>query len=619
MTDGNFKAGDIIAACDSHFGQTLIAISAVKEVEKNGCPKGEFIKWLSISHSDDSVFDHPALIRLIHESHSVFTRIQKEGRTANFSVSDIISFSLQYRSIIRAAKDSLEDSDAVLKDTLLFADTIWSLVETIFMKSQDSSVVVDLIKWARTSLVRAPFLEKVSQKHLMTEWKNMSDDDFWLQVIYFVLSGMFVNASDLLRAYANASNDEILQDLAKVISEIDIELLNDPSSQQDFIAFQRELNDSITAGRFGPSDSNACLVAKIIGGNRDALSLACNVFECWYEIMPAFLLFLRPTATLSQLGDLVEECSDIFGGEKNGGTDEIMRALFSLDALHVMHHILLLSSDWWLAAHLSDLLQKADPRLMVAVGVDVRQNIIIEYATSLFKNKRMWQVSADYFRECGDEGLSTLEALLANMCCSDEMTLIKVIRLCNELNFDELGVTLKQAAAYECLRRKEWNNALSWAIHSKDSELTTEVVEHILALCPHETVSSLIALDQADELSLDVPSLLFLLKYYKFLQRLSAGDDENTAARLLVELITSEYAPREYYPELFKDLLDILVCSSQAVLNKDETYTVIQFIESFDSSGLFGAELSMFEDIGDILMSLRNALLNNLCDAISVH
>lgn len=57
----------------------------------------------------------------------------------------------------------------------------------------------------------------------------------------------------------------------------------------------------------------------------------------------------------------------------------------SLDALLAVQQIARFNQDWWLAAHLSDLLRKVNSDLMNAYGIDARQHLLMEYGTQLFE------------------------------------------------------------------------------------------------------------------------------------------------------------------------------------------------------------------------------------------
>lgn len=88
--------------------------------------------------------------------------------------------------------------------------------------------------------------------------------------------------------------------------------------------------------------------------------------------------------SLLTIRNSLQDCLKIFGINKCDGIDAVMCELFSLEALRALHRISTSSTNWWFPAHLADLLQKADERIISAYDMDVRQHLIIEYGSSLF-------------------------------------------------------------------------------------------------------------------------------------------------------------------------------------------------------------------------------------------
>lgn len=74
----------------------------------------------------------------------------------------------------------------------------------------------------------------------------------------------------------------------------------------------------------------------------------------------------------------------IFGHTVLDGVNAVMSSLFSLEAVRALVNIAKWSNNWWLGAHLADLLQKADEKITFAYDIDFRQRLLLEYGASLF-------------------------------------------------------------------------------------------------------------------------------------------------------------------------------------------------------------------------------------------
>ncbi|VDN88963.1 unnamed protein product [Brugia pahangi] len=95
---------------------------------------------------------------------------------------NVLSYSLQYRSIIRSTLSTIPVSEYEIKESLTTAELIWSLVEAIFIKTHDSSIVVDLMSWARLCLAHTPYVDEISKVLRGSKIKRLNKQHFWQQV-----------------------------------------------------------------------------------------------------------------------------------------------------------------------------------------------------------------------------------------------------------------------------------------------------------------------------------------------------------------------------------------------------------------------------------------------------
>ncbi|EFO15129.2 hypothetical protein LOAG_13383 [Loa loa] len=385
--------------------------------------------------------------------------------------------------------------------------------------------------WARLCLAHTPYVDEISNLLRGSKIKRLNKQHFWHQVIYFVLSGMFNNAVTFLETYGNLCDDDAVRRLAKVLSEIRMDLLNDENTALDFISAQEEVRDMCTSGFFR-TNADAEKVAMIVAGDISTITSVSAQLDNWFELVPPYLLFVRPCATLPQLKDVVKDCLKIFGISKCNGIDAVMCELFSLEALRALHRISTSSTNWWFPAHLADLLQKADERITSAYGMDIRQHLIIEYGSSLFSEPGLWQVGFDYLRETGDEGLRHLELLIAEVPLDNETVATKLCSLCDEVGLNQTRKDIARAMAYRLLRAERWGSALSWAIRSRDIEIVSTVADQVISRCSPDQFSSITVVEHFTEVMLLSSSFVFLHRYYKF-RKLLESDQKVKAAELL--------------------------------------------------------------------------------------
>ncbi|KAM3720445.1 Nuclear pore complex protein [Dirofilaria immitis] len=601
------------AAIDASTSEIVVALSDINEGRSSdNVPVGNLIRAVSIKHVNQTVFKHPAMQLLVHESHSIFSRAQHNAKLFTLTVSDVLSYSLQYRSIIRSTLSTIPISEYEIKESLTTAELIWSLVEAIFIKTHDSSIVVDLMTWARLCLAHTPYIDEISNLLRSSKIKRLNKQHFWRQIIYFVLSGMFNNAVTFLETYGNLCDDNAVRCLAKVLSEVKMDLLNNENTALDFISVQEEVRNMCINGVF-ETNAEAEKVAMIIAGDIPTITSVSAQLDNWFELVPSYLLFVQPCATLPQLKDVVKDCLEIFGISKCNGIDAVMCELFSLDALRALHRISTSSTNWWFPAHLADLLQKADERITSAYGMDIRQHLIIEYGSSLFSEPGFWQVGFDYLRETGEEGLSHLELLIAEVPLDNETVATKLCALCDEVVFDQTRKDIARTMAYRLLRAERWGSALSWAIRSRDIEIVSIVADQIISRCAPDQFSSITVVEHFTEVMLLSSSLIFLHRYYKF-RKLLESNQKVKAAELLVELIVSDLMPRKFDVILLSDLISILSDEEEVIISKDGTEQLLEHLISYEADGPFEHNSDEWKMR---LRTVRYLLLQNLACAIT--
>uniref|UniRef100_A0A914ZTA6 Nuclear pore complex protein Nup85 n=1 Tax=Parascaris univalens TaxID=6257 RepID=A0A914ZTA6_PARUN len=612
------KPEELYGAWDASANGIVIALSKIKEGKrKDGLVKGELLRVVSLKDAEKKSFTSPAIQTLINESHTIFSSSQKVAKRVTMRADDLRFLSLEYRSALRSALCSLGEEDSELRETIGLYELIWSLTEAIFINSHVSSIVIDVIMWARTCLARTKYADEVSECLRRNKMQQLSEEHFWTQVAYFVLGGLLSNATAFLESYASLTNDAAIGELAKLISNVDMTLLNDPNTQTEFVNRQKELCALCDSGRlWGKGEAEK--IARVVSGDSTALKRISCLVDSWFELMPAYLLFLRPRAAPSDLHEIVQECMNMCGSECEGSVDKVICALFSLDSLYALQLICASSPDWWLGAHLADLLYKCDPRTTSAHGIDARQFILMEYAKSLFPEPGMWRVAVDYLMECGEEGRGNLMLLIGTVPVENERTAILLSEICVKTSLGVLAADIARTITYKLLREERWASALSWAMRSDDPSLYSMVANQVIKRCSPEAVLTLDVLSRLSTEMVVSPPLLFLHKYYLFRNSLMNGSKVD-AAMLLVDLIISDLVPRNFRDVLYTDLISILNDENEVLIEKEATTNMLRYLNRDDIERRNQAESidNSTDDWKKKIEMLRFALLKNLVNTIS--
>ena len=116
----------------------------------------------------------------------------------------------------------------------------------------------------------------------------------------------------------------------------------------------------MTAGGGLRSLPELTTVAQLLAGQEEALLLAAERCETWYEWLVARLLYTLPTVKTYELGVHGAQAVDRFGGLGSMTTlDSVLLAALEADIPQVVRELCLSLDNFWFFAHLLDLLHNA--------------------------------------------------------------------------------------------------------------------------------------------------------------------------------------------------------------------------------------------------------------------
>ncbi|VDD86474.1 unnamed protein product [Enterobius vermicularis] len=490
---------------------TVVAISSIEsQAGREGLPSGKFLNAVLLKHSAPGKFKSAALQQLVYESHGIFRRAQLQQKQAGLEIGDILSLSLEYRSVIRSALLSVDESDEDTCSLLSSWELIWSLMETVFFKPSSSSIVVDLIAWARICLVKTDYIDEISSCLLPSKIRRLDKEIFWKQVI----------------------KDDALKKLSEIIDQFDVSAFCDMDSEGDLSRLRQNLRGLVESGLF-EKGSEAFKIAMLLMGHLPTFKAISSFSSHWFEILPLYAFLYRPNAQLEELPGLAKECAGLLSSKEEIEIDTIVGAVCSLDALLAVQQIARFNQDWWLAAHLSDLLRKVNSDLMNAYGIDARQHLLMEYGTQLFEEPGMWSIGFDYLLECGAEGEERLALLISNFQVDNEAVALKLISRCSVEGYGDLVGDIERSLSLRFLLTGQWSTALIWGMRTEDSKLLETISNRILAQCSSEDIAKMSILEGLNEIILVSPSLVFLHKYYHY-KKLFVSGQKKAAALCLV-------------------------------------------------------------------------------------
>ncbi|XP_036921625.1 nuclear pore complex protein Nup85 [Sturnira hondurensis] len=598
-----------------------------------GCP------FIFIIRKDIDVYSQ-ILRKLFNESHGIFVGLQRieEDLTGKSRKAQLVRVSKNYRSVIRACMEEMHQVAIAAKDpasghqfssqiSILSAmELIWNLCEILFIEVAPAGpLLLHLLDWVRLHVCE---VDSVLADVLGSESPS-KHESFWKLVTILVLQGRLDEARQMLSKEADASPAsagacQVLGDLMRTMPVLS------PGNTQTLAELElrwqhwhEECARRLRDGAFACSPRLASL-CKIMLGDEAALLEQKELLSNWYHFLVTRLLYSHPTVKPIDLHFYAQSSLDLFlGGESSPEPlDNILMAAFEFDIHQVIKECSIALSNWWFVAHLTDLLDhcKLLQSHNLYFGSNMREFLLLEYASGLFAHHSLWQLGVDYFDYCPELGRVSLEMHIERIPLNTEQKALKVLRICEQRQMTEQVRSICKILAMKAVRNNRLGSALSWSIRAKDAAFATLVSDRFLRdYCERGCFSDLDLIDNLGPAMMLSDRLTFLGKYREF-HRLYGDKRFVDAASLLLSLMTSQIAPRSFWMTLLTDALPLLE-QKQVIFSADQTYELLRCLEDLTSGRPVQGEPDPLQLQDDDIETtkvemLRLSLARNLARAI---
>lgn len=535
----------------------------------------------------------------------------------------------EMHKVVVATKDPTSGRQFSSQISILSAvELIWNLCEILFIEVAPAGpLLLHLLDWVRLHVCE---VDSLSADVLGSE-NPSKHESFWKLVTILVLQGRLDEARQMLSKEADANPTSvgmcrILGDLMRtmpILSPGNTQTLTELELKWQH--WHEECERHLQDGTFASSPHLESL-CKIMLGDEAALLEQKEHLSNWYHFLVTRLLYSHPTVKPIDLHFYAQSSLDLFlGGESSPEPlDNILMAAFEFDIHQVIKECSLTLSNWWFVAHLTDLLDhcKLLQSHNLYFGSNMREFLLLEYASGLFAHHSLWQLGVDYFDYCPELGRVSLELHIERIPLSTEQKALKVLRICEQRQMTEQVRSICKILAMKAVRNNRLGSALSWSIRAKDAAFATLVSDRFLRdYCERGCFSDLDLIDNLGPAMMLSDRLTFLGKYREF-HRLYGEKRFVDAASLLLSLMTSQIAPRSFWMTLLTDALPLLE-QKQVIFSAEQTYELMRCLEDVASGsgrpalGEPDARQLQDDDIETTKVEmLRLALARNLARAI---
>ncbi|KAB0400681.1 hypothetical protein E2I00_008306 [Balaenoptera physalus] len=547
-------------------GEMLVCETSFNKKEKSdmvpGCP------FIHIIRKNEDVYSQ-ILRKLFNESHGIFVGLQRieEELTGKSRKTQLVRVSKNYRSVIRACLEEMHQLAIAGKDpaigrqfsiqvsSLSAMELIWNLCEILFIEVAPAGpLLLHLLDWVQLHVCE---VDSLSADVLGSE-NPSKHERFWNLVTVLVLQGRLDEARQMLSKEADSSPTSagmcrILGDLMRtmpVLSPGNTQTLTELELKWQH--WHEECERHLQDGTFASSPHLESL-CKVMLGEEAALLEQKGLLSTWYHFLVTRLL-LCFRLEIEWVTTFPQSSLDLFlGGESSPEPlDNILMAAFEFDIHQVIKECSIALSNWWFVAHLTDLLDhcKLLQSHNLYFGSNMREFLLLEYASGLFAHHSLWQLGVDYFDYCPELGRVSLELHIERIPLSTEQKALKVLRVCEQRQMTE----------------------------------QVRSICKILAMKARGCFSDLDLIDNLGPAMMLSDRLTFLGKYREF-HRLYGEKRFVDAASLLLSLMTSQIAPRSFWMTLLTDALPLLEQKQVQVES-----TVIFFCACVRACVIFSAE-----------------------------
>lgn len=574
----------------------------------------------------DIILFRPVLRKLVNESNGTFLNLQGVVLSNSFNPQeDLLNFSRQYRSIIRACLENLQEDIVKAKTkserdevqnliTIFYSvECIWHLCEILFIDATPGNVVLPhLLDWVRFHF---PKYERNAAEMLCDAGNALEiKAEFWPTVIGSLLQGRIKVARGLLRQHSAAETKPFIM-ADQCLKTMPLYDVYSGFSAQEFHLQRKhwvvDVQSKIQAKVFS-SYKNLELIMKIIVKDDLAWVEVKNYCETWFELLPAWLFYSDPTVKSYELGNYAKLCIKEMGKEdKLRHIDKVLLAAMQYDQLEVMKEIQGINENGWFATHLINILYHSGQLSVIEKefekfsGKAVQESFVLDYGTMLMGHKSLWQVGLSYLDHCSKDGLNAIELLLPRLPLENELKCQKIIREAQKRGLTHTVQFLCKAQGMKNVKRGRLGTALTWALKSQDSTFVSLLADKFLReYAEHGKLRNTDLLFNLGPSMLASDRLIFLGKYYEF-HKLYQERQFKEAGSLLIKLLESKIIPKYFWYILLLEAIPLLE-SEDIIFSSNDTYMIINLLEGYE----------MDEKVKSKLNILRLATARNLSRAI---
>ncbi|KAH8548630.1 Nup85 nucleoporin-domain-containing protein [Umbelopsis sp. PMI_123] len=339
-------------------------------------------------------------------------------------------------------------------------------------------------------------------------------------------------------------------------------------------------------------------ILEIVNGNHETI---LRLSENWLEGVVAIIVYAQPTINRNDIGELINQNDNI--DMMNDPLMDIYHSFLSFD----IPLGLCLCHQWWLTAHLDDLLKYTDllQDQCVPGEASMDEYSKAEYARYLVEKYQEWPLAIEYLSHCPTYGSEWISELVQNAKFTSSQMAEDIYTLCSIKGIKDVAGSISSALADQLLVDKKYSEAIRHYLeagdHDKAEETACKVLDEYLATGQIELLKDL---PQADDSYSPDGCYWVLLEYNEFHRLYKQCGDYEEAAKRLSKIMNSQKTPMRFWPALLLDAL-VFLEGEEMYFGEEQTYKMMGCLE----------DLTMDQDNEKYLQSLKMRIKHVKADA----
>lgn len=535
-------------------------------------------------------------------------------------------YSKEYREKIEIEKQN-NSNDEDEKKMYNEMYTIFHLYEVLYLSENLNNNISELLaRWLTDNFYS---LTSNDEKILKKE-KPLNDKEDWDLLLKCVLNinKYKIKVLNLLQKYCLKNGlfnkNSVFEKLIEVINSMPnvIDYSKYDEYKNNWNRWQNKVNIIFKESNYMvPSNvsfnfdiENYChKIFGILAGDMSCITQSC---DSWKQIIVSCIYFKKPEIKVTDIKSLFIHCK---GDTSSTLLDSILTSLFKED-LNKCVTFCTKYDFWWLATHLADIMAyhyKFEG--LKNYDYDLASWFKINYADSLGLQNDNWEIALGYVSTCPDNIKESLKTELINhIPLNSEMKVKKLILNCKKYNLKNVIVDIHKTLGMKEYNKGNYGEAIKHYMEIDDSYRISLICNELISqYIENGDLSQLNFIDTMNQQSLYNSKINFLAKYKQF-HELYKKKQYNKAGSLLIQLLTSETAPKTFWCIIFLDAVPLLE-SEQIIFNSSDTYELMRCLEEIITShrkneylAALNKKVKSEQELEKLIDVIRIALVRNL-------